>query len=217
MPGSLTNYGEGQVLGCLFGGVALTPPAIWHLAFFSTAPTDAGGGTELSGTGYSRKAITNNTTNFPAVTAGNPILLAVDQSCFTAGAEMSDAVALGLFDASSGGNLWFWGWLGDDDGKIFTAATDDAFTAPGHGLANGDKVRFLAVPGTTLPTGVTAGVTYHVRDVSGATFKVAATAGGSAVDITAAGSGLVAKIAVKAIGVDDVIRVLANALSIALD
>ncbi len=41
--------------------------------------------------------------------------------------------------------------------------------------------------GGTAPTGLTAGTTYFVRDTSAAdpdTFKVAATSGGSAIDLT---------------------------------
>jgi hypothetical protein len=63
--------------------------------------------------------------------------------------------------------------------------TGDLFTAASHGLANGDNVH---VEGATLPGGLAAGTLYFVVGVSGATFQLSATSGGSAVAITADGS-----------------------------
>ncbi len=70
----------------------------------------------------------------------------------------------------------------------FTAATSDVITtASNHGIPSDDiKVMFKNVTGMT---GVTAGRIYYARDRTANTFKVAATAGGAAVDITATGSG----------------------------
>lgn len=218
MPGSFTDYGEDAILEHLFGGTTFVPLATWYIGFFSAAPTDSAAGTELTGNGYARKAVTNNTTNFPAVTAGNPKLLAVDTECFTATADHSDAVAVGLFDAATLGNLIAWAWLGNDAGKVFTAAAvGDAFTCVGHTFADTNKVRVVAIPGTTLPTGIVAGTTYFIRDSATDTFKLAATSGGAAIDITAAGSGLIALIQPKVIQSGDTVRILANELSISLD
>jgi len=104
MAGSLTNYGEGKVLGHLFGGTTYAPLATWYVGLFSTAPTDSTAGTELSGSGYARASVTNNTTNFPAVTAGNPVVTGVDVTLFTSSGSHT-AAAMGLFDASTAGNL----------------------------------------------------------------------------------------------------------------
>jgi hypothetical protein len=61
-------------------------------------------------------------------------------------------------------------------------ASDDVITATGHTFANGDAVTF----GNSLVGGggLNAATIYFVRDVSGGTFKVAATSGGAAVNIT---------------------------------
>lgn len=217
MPGSFTDYGEDAILEHLFGGTTFAPLATWYIGFFSAAPTDSSAGTELAGNGYARKAVTNNTTNFPLVTAGNPKLLAVDTECFTASADHSDAVAVGLFDASTSGNLIAWAWLGNDSGKVFTATTADVFTCVGHSFGDTNKVRVVAIPGTSLPTGISAGTTYFIRDSATDTFKLAATSGGAAIDITAAGSGLIALIQPKVIQNGDTVRILANELSISLD
>jgi len=62
-----SDYLENTILDLVYGGVAYTPPAILYVALFSVAPTDAGGGTELSGGGYARVAVPNDLTNFPAL------------------------------------------------------------------------------------------------------------------------------------------------------
>jgi len=104
MAGSLTNYGEGKVLGHLFGGTTYAPVATWYVGLFSVAPTDSTAGTELTGGGYARAAVTNNTTNFPVVTAGNPVVTGADVTLFTSSGSHT-AVAMGLFDAVTAGNL----------------------------------------------------------------------------------------------------------------
>ncbi|MBM4722530.1 hypothetical protein GS439_06760 [Rhodococcus hoagii] len=68
------------------------------------------------------------------------------------------------------------------------AAATDVFTKTAHGLVDSDKVVF-----TTAVGGVNAGVVYFVRDASANTFKVAATLGGAAVDVTADGTAVLAK------------------------
>ena len=68
------------------------------------------------------------------------------------------------------------------------AAATDVITATAHGLSNGMTIEVYNVGGA-LPTGLSAGTTYFVRDAATNTFKVALTAGGAAVDITAAGTG----------------------------
>lgn len=67
-------------------------------------------------------------------------------------------------------------------------ASADTLTALNHPYAAGDPVR-LSVSGGTLPTGLASGTDYYLRDVSGDTFKLAATSGGAAIDITTAGTG----------------------------
>jgi hypothetical protein len=66
----------------------------------------------------------------------------------------------------------------------------DLLTSSGHGLASGNQLYF-EVSGGSLPGGLIANTTYYVIS-SGLTandFKVSTTSGGSAVNITSAGSG----------------------------
>lgn len=60
----------------------------------------------------------------------------------------------------------------------------DVVTVPGHGFVDTSKITFY---GDTTPAGLTEGVVYYVRDATTDTFKVAATAGGAAIDLTGAG------------------------------
>lgn len=71
----------------------------------------------------------------------------------------------------------------------FTAvAATDVITVSGRTFADGDVVR-VSNSGGALPAGLVAETDYYVRDVVGSTFKLAATSGGTAIDITDAGSG----------------------------
>lgn len=70
----------------------------------------------------------------------------------------------------------------------FTAdAGTDEFTSSAHGLSNGQRV--LLTTSGTLPGGVTTLTQYYVVNSATNTFKVAATSGGTAINITSTGSG----------------------------
>ncbi len=67
-------------------------------------------------------------------------------------------------------------------------AGTDLCTVDGRTFTDGDCVQLLN-SGGALPAGLSAGRPYFVRDVSGSSFKLAATSGGAAIDITDAGTG----------------------------
>lgn len=73
--------------------------------------------------------------------------------------------------------------------SVDTTLTNDQFFSPGNGLANGDRVMLFNAFGTALPTGVSEGTVYFVVNVATDTFKVSATLGGAAVDLTGVGGG----------------------------
>jgi len=60
-------------------------------------------------------------------------------------------------------------------------ASTDVVSATGSGFSNGNKVAFTALTGGA---GLTINTVYYVVSASGDTFKVSATLGGSAIDIT---------------------------------
>ena len=99
---SFTNYLENAVLNHVFKNSPYTSPTTVYLALFTVSPTDAGGGTEVTGGGYARQAVTFST----ATTGSNNNTAAVN---FTAaGANFGTIVASAYFDALTGGNMLAW-------------------------------------------------------------------------------------------------------------
>jgi hypothetical protein len=213
---SFTDYTEAKIADEIFGATAFAAPGTLHVGLHSAFPNEAGVGAELSGNGYARAAVTNNVSNWPNYsggqkTNGNPI------SFPQASGAWLEAVAFSIWDASTNGNMLARAWLGSDAGKIFTATSADVFTAPGHSLANDDKVAVIAVPGGTLPTGVVEGTIYFAIGVSGDTFSLSATQGGGAINITVAGAGLIKKVVPKTVQTSDILTFPASSLVVTLD
>lgn len=65
--------------------------------------------------------------------------------------------------------------------SITGIASSDIIDAPGHNFTNGQAIRFTNLNGGL---GLTTSATYFVREVSGSSFKVAATSGGPAVEFS---------------------------------
>lgn len=63
----------------------------------------------------------------------------------------------------------------------------DVFTLDGHGLDDDDEVTLRPEAGGTMPAPLVAGTTYYAIRLSDATFSLAATAGGAAINLTTAG------------------------------
>lgn len=101
---NLSDYIEGKIADLLFGDTAYTIPANYYLALYTVAPTDTGGGTEVTGGSYARVQVANNATNFPNAVSGLK-KLATEAEFVTATADWGTVVAVALLDASTGGNL----------------------------------------------------------------------------------------------------------------
>ena len=110
MAGSKSDYLENKILDHVLGGGDYTRPATVYVALYTVAPTDAGGGTEVSGGSYARVAVTINSTNWPAASSGSKSN-GTAISFPAATANWGTVVAFGIFDAASGGNLLYWGTL----------------------------------------------------------------------------------------------------------
>lgn len=115
---NLSNYAESEILQWLMTEETVTRPTTWFLALYSAAPSDAGGGTELTGNGYARQAIdfgTDGLTN------------TADVEFTASGDDWLEATHVGIHDAVSAGNLL---WHG-------------AMTTP-KTAEDGDTIRFAA-------------------------------------------------------------------------
>ena len=99
-----SNYLETKVLEDVFGGSAYTAPGTLYVALFTAAPSDTGGGTEVSGGAYARQ-----TAAFTVSGDTGSNTSAIEYA--TATADYGTVVAMGVFDASTSGNLLAYGTL----------------------------------------------------------------------------------------------------------
>ena len=104
---ALSDYSEKLLLDWLMTNGAATRPTNWFVALYTAAPNDAGGGTEVSGNGYSRQSVTFAAASTPAGTTSN-----TNDVVFTAaGGSWGTVTHIGIFDASTSGNLLWHGSL----------------------------------------------------------------------------------------------------------
>lgn len=109
------EYLSQKMLNFIFNGGTWSAPATMFLALFTVAPTISTTGTEATGSGYARVSITSNTTNWPTIsgstttlTSGATFTFPTATGNWSSSSNMTDA---GLWDASSSGNLYYWGDL----------------------------------------------------------------------------------------------------------
>ena len=198
MAGGKVDAMENDWLNYELRAVAYTPGDKWA-GLFTTSPTaDAGtGGTEVSGGAYARQTITraSGSWNAPAGSGATNITVV---NFPTATAPWGRVKSLGLWDASTAGNLRYVVPLVNPSFgyKNFTVedTTNNDIFVPAHGLVANDVVRFFPVGGS-LPAGISFDTLYHVIATGLTTdiFRVSATSGGASVDITGVGAGEVAK------------------------
>ena len=99
-----SNYLETKVLEHVFGGSAYTAPTTLYVALFTAAPSDTGGGTEVSGGAYARQTAAFTVSGD---TASNTA--AIEYA--TATADYGTVVAMGVYDALTSGNSLAYGTL----------------------------------------------------------------------------------------------------------
>lgn len=95
---SFSNTFETTVLTWAFTTSSATRPTSWYLALYTSAPGEAGGGTEVSGGGYARQSVTFTVSGNEATNSG-----AIEYP--TATGSYGTVTHVGVFDAASGGNL----------------------------------------------------------------------------------------------------------------
>jgi hypothetical protein len=101
-----SDYLEDELLDHVLSNAAFTSPTTVYCALYTAAPSDAGGGTEVTGGSYAREAI-----SFGAASSGS----ASNDTAVTfttATASWGTVTHVGIFDASTAGNLLAWAALG---------------------------------------------------------------------------------------------------------
>jgi hypothetical protein len=117
----ISNYLENAIINATLRNTTYTSPATVYVSLWTSDPTDAGSGTEVSGGSYARTAVT-----FGAPSGG--------VSTNSAAVEFPQATAswgiigwIGINDASTSGNLLYHTALDTskdiDSGDIFKIAT----------------------------------------------------------------------------------------------
>lgn len=101
---SFSDYAENKVLDHIVGKTSFTMPTA-YVALFTAAPSDSGGGTEVSGSNYSRKSTAG--ADWAAASGGatsnaNAITFA------TPSGSWGTVTHFALFDASTTGNMLAW-------------------------------------------------------------------------------------------------------------
>lgn len=115
-----SDYLENAIIDMVFRGVPFTPPSKVYIALFTGAPSDAGGGTEVTGGSYARAESNADSSNWrntqnsgtgPSTgTSGQTSNL--QTITFPAPtANWGTVTHFGIFDASSSGNLLYQGAL----------------------------------------------------------------------------------------------------------
>lgn len=119
---AFSDYLENSLIDWILRGQ--TAPALGaslHVGLFTAAPTDAGGGTEVTGGAYARVAVSRALASW----AGTQAAGSTTASTGTGGATSNNAaitfpaptaawgsiVGMGIFDAATGGNLLFYAAL----------------------------------------------------------------------------------------------------------
>jgi hypothetical protein len=117
---SFSDYTENLVLTWLFTGSSATRPTAWYVGLFTAAPSDTGGGTEVSGNAYARVATGTISGSGTATTFSNAAAI---EFAAASGGNWGTIGWAGIFDASTSGNLLAWAPLTTsrviNDGDVF--------------------------------------------------------------------------------------------------
>ena len=106
MADAKTNYLEDALLNHVLRNTAYSSPATVYVGLYTVAPTDTGGGTEVSGYGYARQTVT-----FAAPVSGTCANSGAVTFPQASGGDWGTIVAMGIFDALTSGNLLYYGNL----------------------------------------------------------------------------------------------------------
>jgi len=121
---SFTNFLETEILDHVFAGAAYTAPSTKYLALFTAvADGEAGSVTEVTGGGYARQTVA-------FTTSGNTTSNNAAVEFPTATANYGTVTHVGVYDASSSGNLMAYASLSSSK----TIETGDVFRVPSGDL-----------------------------------------------------------------------------------
>lgn len=188
---------QAVAIATIADNAATTPLANIQVALHTAFPGLAGDQTnsEVAYTGYARIPVVRSAVGWTvAANIASPAATISFGQCTNVTTVVATFFSAGV--ANSGASkILRMGVLGSRLGPFTAVAVGDIVTIPGlaAALAVNDRVVFMAVDGSTLPTGITEGTSYWVISVATNDITFSLTQGGAAVDVTAAGDGLVYK------------------------
>ena len=97
----MSNYLENAVINAVLRNTSYTSPTTVYVGLFTSDPTDAGSGTEVSGGSYARTSVTFGSPSNGVTT--NSAAVEFPQAT----ADWGTVTHIGIHDASSSGNLLF--------------------------------------------------------------------------------------------------------------
>lgn len=133
---AMSDYLEVEIRKHIFRTGSFTKPTVLAVALFTAAPSDSGGGTEVSGGSYARVQRDPSDSNWTGSSSTDGLTDNAAAITFpTPSANWGTITHFGIFDATSGGNLLFWGALttsktvnnGDPAPAFATGALDITF------------------------------------------------------------------------------------------
>ena len=125
-----TNYLENKFLTGLLGGSNVTFSSKPYIGLLKTAPSETGGGTEVTGTNYARVQVgSTGQGSFSVGSTGS----ASNSAAFTfadAGSAWGTVTHIALYDSASGGNMLLHATLNSSA----TINSGDIFKIPASGF-----------------------------------------------------------------------------------
>jgi len=122
---AISTYLANKLLDHTLRNVAYTPPSTVYLALYTSNPGAGDTGTEVSGGGYARQAVTFN----PA--SGGQVVNSADVVFPAATASWGTITHIGVRDAATGGNLLYYAALS----TVKTIAAGDQIKFPAGQLS----------------------------------------------------------------------------------
>lgn len=146
LSGGMTNYLSNKLIDYFIRGQVYNYPVTAYVALFTSMPSNSGGGVEATGSSYARAAIASSTTawsstqsvggtstsngsagrisNNAAIAFPNPPL----------GENWGTVLGAGIIDASTAGNLLFWGPFVDGPQTLIGGTTAPGFNPDTLGI-----------------------------------------------------------------------------------